>query len=38
VDKEGKAVYAEGGVYEVRVAQSNPQLRTLAVTLDSTIT
>jgi hypothetical protein len=37
VDKEGKAVYAEGGVYEVRVAQSNPQLRTLAVTLDSTI-
>lgn len=37
VDKEGKDIYGEGGVYEVRVAQSNPSLRTFSVTLDSTI-
>jgi len=37
VDKEGKAIYACGGIYEVRVAQSNPTRVTLAVTLDCTI-
>jgi len=37
VDKEGKAIYAVGGIYEVRVAQSNPTRVTLAVTLDCTI-
>ena len=37
VDKEGKAIYEEGGIYEITVAQSRPQLQTLAVTLDSTI-
>ncbi len=37
VDKEGKAVFAEGGIYEVRVEQSNPARVTLGVTLDSTI-
>lgn len=37
VDKEGKAIYSEGGIYEIRVAQSAPTPQTLAVTLDSTI-
>ena len=37
VDKEGKAIYAVGGIYEVRVAQSNPIRASLSVTLDSTI-
>lgn len=37
VDTEGKAVYQVGGVYEVRVAQSNPTLLTLTFTADSTI-
>ena len=37
VDKEGKAIYEEGGIYEVTVAQSRPQSQTLTVTLDSTI-
>lgn len=37
VDKEGKAVYSEGGIYEIRVAQSTPASRTFAVSLDSTI-
>lgn len=37
VDKEGKAIFAEGGIYEIRVEQSNPVARTFAVTLDSTI-
>ena len=37
VDKEGKAVYEAGGVYEALVAQSRPQLQTLSVSLDSTI-
>lgn len=37
VDKEGKAVYAIGGIYEVRVAQSNPVRGSLSVTLDCTI-
>ena len=37
VDKEGKAIFAEGGVYEIRVAQSSPASRSFAVTLDSTI-
>lgn len=37
VDTEGKAVYEVGGVYEVRVAQSNPTLGTLTFTADSTI-
>lgn len=37
VDAEGKAIYQVGGVYEVRVAQSNPVLRSLTLTADSTI-
>lgn len=37
VDKEGKAIYSEGGIYEVRVAQSAPSPQTLLITLDSTI-
>lgn len=36
-DAEGKAVYQVGGVYEIRVAQSAPALRTLTFTADSTI-
>lgn len=37
VDSEGKAVYQVGGVFEVRVAQSNPALRTLTFTADATV-
>jgi hypothetical protein len=37
VDTEGKPVYQTGGVFEVRIAQSNPTLSTLVVTVDSTI-
>jgi hypothetical protein len=37
VDTEGKAVYQVGGVYEVRVSQGNPALRTIVITADSTI-
>ena len=37
VDKEGKAIFAEGGIYEVRVAQSAPRQGVLAATLDMTI-
>lgn len=37
VDSEGKAVYQVGGVFEVRVAQSNPSLRTLTFTADATV-
>ena len=37
VDAEGKAIYQAGGVFEVRVAQSNPALRTLTFTADMTV-
>lgn len=37
VDTEGKAVYEVGGIYEVRVAQSNPILSSLTFTADSTV-
>ena len=37
VDAEGKAVYEVGAIYEIRVAQSNPALRTLVFSADSTI-
>ena len=37
VDTEGKAIYQVGGVFEVRVAQSNPALSTITFTADSTI-
>ena len=37
VDTEGKAVYQVGGVFEVRVAQTNPALRTLTFTGDMTV-
>jgi len=37
VDAEGNAVYEVGGVFEIRVAQSNPTLSTLVFTADSTI-
>lgn len=37
VDTEGKAVYQVGGVYEIRVAQSNPSLRTFSFTADATL-
>ena len=37
VDTEGKAIYEVGGIYEVRVSQSNPTLATLTFTADSTI-
>jgi len=37
VDAEGKAVYQTGGVYEIRVAQTNPTLRAISFTVDSTI-
>lgn len=37
VDAEGKAIYQTGGVFEVRVAQSNPALRTLTFTADMTV-
>jgi hypothetical protein len=37
VDAEGKAVYQCGGVYEIRVAQTNPTLRVISFHADSTI-
>ena len=37
VDKEGKAVYEAGGIFEIRVTQRNPALGSLALTVDSTI-
>lgn len=37
VDTEGKAVRQVGGIFEVRVAQSNPTLRTIVFTVNSTV-
>ena len=37
VDAQGKPIYEVGGVLEVRVAQSNPALRSLVFTADSDI-
>jgi len=36
-DAQGKPIFEVGGVLEVRVAQSNPALRSLLFTADSTI-
>lgn len=36
-DAQGKPIFEVGGVLEVRVAQSNPALRSLIFTADSTI-
>ena len=35
--EEGATIYQEGGIYEVRLEQSNPTLQTLSITADSTI-
>lgn len=37
VNEEGKSVYSVGGVFEIKVAQSNPALGTFVFTLDATI-
>ena len=37
VDTEGKAVYEVGGVYEIRVAQSNPTIASITFTADATL-
>ena len=36
-DAQGKPIFEVGGVLEIRVAQSNPALRSLVFTADSTI-
>ena len=37
VDAKGKPIFEVGGVFEVKVAQSNPALRTLTFTADADI-